>query len=123
MLYLYHMALTYLYVSINNPKNGHKAVNRKLLVDSGATYSVIPEKDLKKLGIKPDSKQQFTLANGQTITKSVGEARFQWKDRARTAPVVFGEDDVYLLGATTLEVMGLVLDPLNRKLLKLPMLL
>src|SRR3989344_7965562 len=70
MLYLYHMALTYLYVSINNPTNGHKAVNRKLLVDSGATYSVIPEKDLKKLGIKPDSKQQFTLANGQTITKS-----------------------------------------------------
>ena len=96
-------------------------MTRKLLVDSGATYSVIPKKDLKKLGVKPDSEQQFTLANGKTITKSVGEARFSWKDHHRTAPVVFGEDDVYLLGATTLEAMGLVLDLLNRKLLKLPM--
>lgn len=117
------MALTYLNVSINNPTNGHQSVTRRLLVDSGATYSIIAAKDLKKLGIKPDSTQQFTLANGQTITKPVGEARFHWKDRARTAPVVFGDDDVYVLGTTTLEAMGLILDPLNRKLLKLPMLI
>ena len=117
------MVLTYLNVSIGNPTNGHKLMTRRLLVDSGATYSVIPAKDLKKLGVQPDSKQQFTLTNGQIITKPIGEARFIWKGHARTAPVVFGEDDVYLLGVTTLEAMGLVLDPLNRKLLNLPMLM
>lgn len=94
-----------------------------MLVDSGAVYSVIPESELKKLGIKPDTKQKFVLANGGEIEKKVGEARFVWKNVARTAPVVFGDEGVYLLGATTLEAMGVTLDPINRKLEKLPMFL
>jgi len=117
------MSITFLNIKIANPKNGKKALTRRLLVDSGAVYSVLPRKDLKKLGIKPDSKQKFILANNKEIEKQVGEARFIWGDLQRTAPVVFGNKGVYLLGATTLETMGLVLDPLNRKLDKLPMLL
>jgi len=38
-----------------------------------------------------------------------------------TAPVVFGNETVWLLGAITLEHMGLILDPINRKLLSLPL--
>ena len=117
------MALTYMSLSVTNPKNGKKALQRRMLVDSGATYSVVPEDDLERLNIKPDSTQTFVLANGKEIKKSVGEARFTWKNTERTAPVVFGDKGVYVLGATTLEVMGLVLDPVNRKLMKLPMIL
>ncbi len=110
-------------VKITNPQNGHKTLSRKILVDSGAVYSVVPKEELLKLGIKPDSRQKFILANGMEVEKEVGEARFIWKNVARTAPVVFGDKDVFLLGATTLEAMGLMLDPINRKLEKLPMLL
>ena len=117
------MSITFINFKISNPKNGGKFITRRLLVDSGAVYSVIPKEDLKMLGIKPDSKQKFILANNKEIEKQVGEARFIWGDLQRTAPVVFGNKDVYLLGATTLESMGLILDPLNRKLDKLPMLL
>ncbi|OGM31082.1 hypothetical protein A2630_00245 [Candidatus Woesebacteria bacterium RIFCSPHIGHO2_01_FULL_44_10] len=117
------MALTYLNMKVTNPTNGKRPVQRRMLVDSGAIFSVLPASVLGKLGIKPDSKQKFVLANGQEIEKEVGEARFIWKDRARTAPVVFGDEDVYLIGATTLENMGLILDPINRRLEKLPMLL
>lgn len=117
------MALTFLTVKITNPSNGKKVLKRKVLVDSGATYSVIPEKELKKLGIKPDRKQTFILANGQEIEKPVGEARFIYDKFKNTAPVVFGDEDVYLLGSTTLEAMGLILDPINRKLEQLPMLM
>lgn len=116
------MALTYLSVTVTNPSNGKaKKIDRRFLVDSGATYSVIPEEELKRLKIKPDSKQEFILANGQKIVKKMGEARFTYKDHQRTAPVVFGDKGVYLLGATTLEVMDLILDPINRKLKAMPM--
>lgn len=117
------MALTYLTIKVKNPENGHKSLRRRFLVDSGAVFSVLPEHELKRMGIKPDSKQKFVLANGQEIEKEIGEARFIYKGVARTAPVVFGDEGVYLLGATTLEVMGMILDPINRKLERLPMLL
>jgi hypothetical protein len=42
--------------------------------------------------------------------------------RAATSPVVFGEaEDVYLLGAVTLETLGFVLDPFRRELRPLRM--
>jgi clan AA aspartic protease len=117
------MALTYLMIKVINPTNGRGKIQRRFLVDSGAVYSVLPEKELRRIGVKPDTKQKFVLANGREIEKQVGEARFIWKDRQRTAPVVFGDEGVYLLGATTLEAMGMVLDPINRRLEKLPMIL
>lgn len=118
------MALTYLTITVTHPQKprGSK-LERRFLVDSGATYSVIPEDELKQLGIEPDKQQKFILANGQEITKQIGEARFKYQDHQRTAPVVFGDPGVYLIGATTLEAMGLILDPLNRKLKALPMVL
>lgn len=118
------MSLTYLTIKVTNPYNGgRKTLKRKFLVDSGATYSVLPEEELKKLGVKPDSKQKFILANGQEIEKQVGEAKFTYDKFSRTAPVIFGEKGVFLLGATTLEAMGLILDPINRKLEQLPMII
>ena len=92
-----------------------------MLVDSGATFSVAPTSVLKQLGIKPIRKQIFLLANGEEIEKSIGEAKFSLGKEEWTAPVVFGNETVWLLGAITLEHMGLILDPINRKLLTLPM--
>ena len=66
-------------------------------------------------------KQKFILANGEEVEKFIGEARFFIGKDNMTAPVVFGNEDVWLLGATTLENMGFVLDPINRKLLSLPL--
>ena len=110
-------------MKITNPLDSKKSLRKRLLIDSGSVFSVLPDSELRGLGIKPDSKQKFILANGDEIEKEVGEARFVWGSTARTAPVVFGDRNVYLLGATTLETMGLILDPINRKLEKLPMLL
>ena len=117
------MSITYLTIKVSNPKNGRGGIQKRFLVDSGAIFSVLPKADLLKLGVKPDTKQKFVLANGVEIEKEVGEARFTWNDVQRTSPVVFGDEGVYLLGATTLEVMGVMLNPLARKLEKLPLLL
>ncbi|OGY17521.1 MAG: hypothetical protein A2784_05165 [Candidatus Chisholmbacteria bacterium RIFCSPHIGHO2_01_FULL_48_12] len=114
------MSLTYLTCQISHPNNGRKTA-RKMLVDSGAVYSVVPISTLKQLHIEPIDSQKFILANGEEIEKSIGEARFTIRDKSRVSPVVFGEEGVWLLGATTLENMGFILDPINRQLKSLPL--
>lgn len=114
------MALTYLSATISNPSNG-RSTDHRLLVDSGATYSIVPSSVLKRLHIGSIDTQKFILANGEEITREIGEARFAVMGKKRIAPVVFGNENVWVLGATTLESLGFVLDPINRKLLSLPM--
>ena len=49
---------------------------------------------------------------------------FRYKEHRGAAPVIFGEPgDSNLLGVVTLEAPGYVLDPLERELRTLPMLL
>lgn len=93
------------------------------LVDSGAVFSVVPTSVLKKLGIKPVDKQTFNLANGEVVEKQIGNASFEYQHKLRSSPVVFGEEGIFLLGAVTLESLGVILDPINRELKPLPMLM
>ena len=115
------MGITYLFVKITNPSLQKRWIEKKFLVDSGAVYSVVPEEVLESLSIKAIDKQRFILANGEVIEKDIGEARFAFRGKIRTAPVIFGDKDVFLLGATTLENLGLILDPIHRELKPLPM--
>jgi len=115
------MALTYLKAKVSNLKDPKKSIERRFLVDSGAVYSVIDAKVLKKLGIKPHSKRHFLLANGDEIEKEIGDAFFVYGEQKASAPVIFGDKDIFLLGATTLENLGLILNPIDRELRPLPM--
>jgi uncharacterized protein (DUF433 family)/predicted aspartyl protease len=117
------MGLTFVDVKVANPARPKKASVFEFLVDSGAVYSVVPAKDLKKLGIKPVRTKEFILANGEKVTKEVGNALYEFGGEIGAAPVILGDEGVYLLGATTLESLGLMLDPLRRELKPLPMLL
>ncbi|MDZ7260749.1 MAG: aspartyl protease, partial [candidate division KSB1 bacterium] len=75
-----------------------------------------------KLSIKPLAEQEFHLADGAKIVRKKGIALFKYGDRVGGADVIFGEEgDSVLLGAFTLEALGLTLDPLRRELKPLPM--
>jgi clan AA aspartic protease len=118
------MGVTTLIVKIKNPANSHKTVQHKFLVDSGAIYSVVPAKILEKLGVKKTFKQKFQLANGEIVEWDGGNVLFEYKGEERAAPVIFGEkEDIFLLGVTTLEAFGFILDPITRELKSIPMLL
>jgi len=74
--------------------------------------------------IEPLAEQQFRLANGAKIIRKKGGAVFKRGDRIGVADVIFGEEaDSPLLGATTLEALGLSLDPIRRELEPLPLIL
>jgi len=118
------MGLTVIEIEVGNPANPEVTQGLEFLIDSGAIYSVVPTPFLEKLGIKPLSQQEFRLADGTKIVRKKGIALFKYGDKIGGADVVFGEEgDSVLLGAFTLEALGLALDPLKRELRPLPMIL
>jgi clan AA aspartic protease len=118
------MGLTVLRVEVGNPANPRVRETLEFLVDSGAIYSIVPAPILKKLRIKPLTTEEFRLADGSTIRRKKGGALFKYKDKIGVADVIFGEEgDSQLLGAFTLEALGLALDPIRRELKPLPMIL
>jgi clan AA aspartic protease len=118
------MGLTFLEVEVGNPASPDVTEKVEFLIDSGAIYSVVPAPILDRLGIKPIADEEFRLADGTKITRKKGIALFRYNGRVGGADVIFGEsDDSVLLGAFTLEALGLVLDPLRRELKPLPMVL
>ena len=118
------MGLTVLEIEVGNPAKPDVTEKIEFLIDSGAIYSVVPASVLKRLGIKPLAEQQFRLANGQKVLRKKGGAVFKYGKRVGVADVIFGQKgDSNLLGAFTLEALGLSLDPLRRELKPLPMVL
>ena len=118
------MGLTVLEIEVGNPANPEVTQTVEFLIDSGAVYSVVPTPILESLNIKPLVDETFRLADGSKIVRKKGIALFKRGDRIGGADVIFGEeDDSTLLGALTLESLGLALDPLKRKLTPLPMIL
>ena len=118
------MGLTVFEIEVGNPANPDVTEKLDLLIDSGAIYSFVPTPILERLGIKPLAEQEFRLANGTKIVRQKGIALFNYGERLGGADVIFGEEgDSILLGAFTLEALGLVLDPLRRELKPLPMVL
>jgi clan AA aspartic protease len=116
--------LTTLEIEVGNPANRQALEKVEFLIDSGTIYSVVPTPILERLGIQPLTTQEFRLADGTKITRQKGIALFKYGDRIGGADVIFGEEgDSVLLGAFTLEALGLSLDPLRRDLKPLPMIL
>jgi predicted aspartyl protease len=118
------MGLTVLEMEVANTARPEVTRSIEFLIDSGAIYSVVPATILAELGITPLAEQSFRLADGSKITRKKGGAVFKYRDQIGVADVIFGEPgDSTLLGAFTLEALGLALDPLRRELKPLPMIL
>ncbi|HKR07157.1 MAG TPA: aspartyl protease [Bacteroidia bacterium] len=111
------MGITIKKFVVKESRRSRKKLEVDFMIDSGAVYSLVPRKDLKTLGIKPYRKMDFILADGTKILREVGDAYFEYNGEGGSAPVIFGEKgDEPLLGATTLESIGLVLNPFKREL-------
>ena len=118
------MGITRVELEVSNVAAPKKKEKLEFLVDSGAVYSVVPAAVLRRLGIKSREKQEVRFANGERIIRRKGSALFRYNGRTGVADVVFGEKgDATLLGAFTLESLGLALDPLKRELREMPMIL
>ena len=73
---------------------------------------------LRRLGIEVLGSGTFKLADGRRIECNMGETRVRLNGENYTAPVIFGEESVQpLLGAVTLEIFRLAIDPEDMRLI------
>ncbi|MFQ5723671.1 MAG: aspartyl protease family protein [Terriglobia bacterium] len=104
-------------IGLANPLQPAREARVEALVDTGALYSIIPASRLKELGIEPQERQLFRLADGREIEREVGVARFGYNGRMGVSKVVFGEGgDATVLGVVALEELGLEVDPIKGEL-------
>lgn len=117
------MGITDVQLTIKNPET-KAAATEDFLVDSGATYTVLPWHLVKKLQLKPSFSREFVLADGKKVKRLVGSVVVRYGSEEISSPAVLGEKgDSALLGAITLESFGLALDPFQRKLYRAKMVL
>lgn len=109
-------------VSIEVGSSSHQRfVKADALVHTGATHTFLPRELLVNLGVEPIERIPFELADNRTVEYEVGEARLRFDGRERTTLVVFGpEGTMPLLGATTLGLFNLAVDPVRQRLIPVP---
>jgi clan AA aspartic protease len=109
------MGLTYIEGKLTGKNKKTETV--EFLVDSGASYTLLPKDVWSKLGLKPKKRLSFILADGTKVERDVSECFIEILNEEGHTPVILGEDgDDPLLGAMTLEEFGFVLNPFSRTL-------
>lgn len=94
------------------------------LVDSGATYTLLPYSVWQDLGLTPKRTVTFRLADGTPVDREVSECYLALPEGDGHTPVILGKPgDEPLLGVVTLEILGLILHPFKRTLEPMRMLL
>ncbi len=118
------MGITTVIFIVREHRKAQRSAEVEFLVDSGAIYSLVPGKILDELEIEPYKEMSFSLADGTKVKRRISSAYFEYEGEGGPAPVVYGEEgDTPLLGATTLESIGLVLNPFTRTLHPMRMLM
>ena len=92
-------------------------VNVDAMVDTGSTYTSLPETLLEELGIEREETDVFELADNRLVEYDMGETRVRLEGRELTVPVIFAADGALpLVGMTTLEILRLGIDPVAEAL-------
>jgi clan AA aspartic protease len=109
------MNLTRISAVIRNPFTG-KAITAKALVDTGATPTVIPRKIAKELQLPVIGRRRVATAKGTAeLDECIGVVEVMGR-KAYTHMLASNDTDIALIGATTLETLGLEVDPTTGKL-------
>ena len=97
--------------------SAERTVTVRMRVDTGSTYSVIPEALARAVGIKRLRRSvPITLADRRRVKLDAGTAIFRIGAREAPATLLVGEGAEPSLGVETLEGLGLTVDPRRRRL-------
>jgi clan AA aspartic protease len=109
------MNLTLIGTVIKNPFTD-KAITTKALVDTGATLTVIPRRIAEELQLPVIGRRRVATAKGTTeLDECIGVVEVMGR-KAYVHMLVSNDVDIVLIGATTLETLGLEVDPTTGKL-------
>ena len=104
-------------IEIGNPDGGD-SMEVDATVDTGAAHSLFPASLLTGLRIEPVTNRQFRFADGNATNLDVGLALITIDAEQWPCPVLFSPVETqFLLGATTLEIFDLMVDPVEQQLI------
>ncbi len=94
-----------------------KTATIRMLMDTGATFSVIPPGLARILGIRrPRRSVRVRLADGRMVRLGADVAVLQIDGRAAPTTILVGKVDEPILGVEAMEVLGLAVDPKRKRL-------
>jgi len=109
-------------VKLGDPEK-RKVVEVEALVDTGATLTVIPRKLAEQLSLKITGKTVAETCAGKLVLDRT-RIWIEIEGKEETVPALISDIiDKVLIGVTTLEVLGLKVDPLTGKLVEWTILL
>ena len=96
---------------------GTRYVELEAMVDTGASHTVVPSNTLAPLELEIDELARFEIADGGVVEYPMGYAKIRLAGLEVEATVIFGpEGALPLLGASTLELGHLSVDPVGKRL-------
>ncbi|MEK6606308.1 MAG: aspartyl protease family protein [Myxococcota bacterium] len=97
------------------------AYEADFLVDTGATDTLAPAGALRAAGFQAVGKTVYELADGSVVEYEFSLARIEFMGEITSGRVIFGPEQASpLLGVTALESVGILVDPANKTLKRLP---
>ena len=95
-----------------------KSVRVRMLVDTGATFSVIPKTLAQAIGVKSRGRPYtVTLADGRRVKCASDIVGYRICKREAPGVILVGNVAEPLLGVETLEALGLAVDPRRGRLI------
>jgi clan AA aspartic protease len=99
------------------PMDGSRFERVEALVDTGATYTVVPRDVLERLGITPQFRRRFRIADGRVVELEMAFVIVRLEGEMTYTLCAFGEPGTdALIGKVTLVSLGLGVDAENQRL-------
>ena len=107
-------------VKVLNPADPSRFAEVEVWADTGAAYSWISKVRLEPLGVQKVRRLQFRTIEGHTIERDLAAVFLSTDGFTGGDNVVVAESgDLEVLGAHSLESLGLAVDPVHKKLIPL----
>ena len=108
-------------VTIRNPAEPDRTWEAMFQVDTGATDCLVRRPGLEAIGLQPRGKRVYELADGREMTADIAVAEIEFMGEIVGGTVILGEAGAEpLLGVTSLDSVGIEVDPTNQRLKRLP---
>lgn len=113
------MGQVYVDLQIENPVNREWDTLEAVMVDTGCTHTMLPSEFLRNIGIESLMTMPIQYINDEDELP-VGQANFRLGGQSLALPcmVIFGPEDRFLIGSTTLENFNLMVDPVGGDLVQ-----
>jgi large subunit ribosomal protein L11 len=104
-------------LTVSHLTDPSRALEIELWVDTGAAYSWISRARLEALGVRPARRMQFKTIEGRVLERDLAPVLVRFNGFTGADNVVLAEaGDSEVIGAFTLEGLGLAVDPVQKTL-------